>query len=218
MRTPQPLLIRLTHWINVPTLAVMAMSGLQIFLAYPYFGPRGDAWELPFDIPEAITAGRWLGGARHLHFAFAWVLVINAIAYLAYLIASGEYKRRLFWPPRDAKNALRQQLFYVKAFAAKLRRKPAPVEEHHGFYNGLQRAAYTGALGLGILEVLSGLALWKPVSLHRLCWCLGGYDGARFIHFAVLVALMLFLVGHIAMVALHPKSLAEMVTGGTPRE
>ena len=224
MRRPQPLLIRITHWINVPTLVVMAMSGLQIFTAYPYFGPRGDQLLGPIDIPELFTLGGWLGGGRHIHFAFAWVLVANGVIYLAYIIASGELKRRWFWPPRDGKNAWHQQLFYAKAFAWRVKKLvsknpgPAPVEEKHGFYNGLQRAAYTSAIGLGVLEVLSGLAIWKPVSLHRLCWCFGGYDGARLVHFLVLVLLGLFLVGHLAMVAVHYKQFPEMVTGGEPHE
>jgi len=225
-RRPQPFVIRLTHWINVPTLAVMAMSGLQILRAYPYFGPQGAMYGGvigPFqgiDFPDEVRLGGWLGGARHLHFAFAWILIINALVYLGYTFASGEFRRRYFWPPRDAKPALVQQIFYVKAFAWRVKRLvskdpgPAPVQAPHDLYNGLQRAAYSGAVTLGALEVLSGIAIWKPVTFHRLAWVFGGYDGARFVHFLVLILIGLFLVGHLAMVAIHYKQLPEMVTGG----
>ncbi|MGN6104655.1 MAG: cytochrome b/b6 domain-containing protein, partial [Kofleriaceae bacterium] len=139
-RRRQPLLIRITHWLNVPALAVMGMSGLQILSAYPWFGPRGAtyAW-VPlsgWESPAWLRAGQWLAGARHLHFAMAWLLVINAIGYLGYLVWSGEWRRRLFWPPRDTRPAIHQALHYVRL----RKRPPAPA-----FYNGLQRFAYTAA-------------------------------------------------------------------------
>ncbi|MBA3457012.1 MAG: cytochrome b/b6 domain-containing protein [Deltaproteobacteria bacterium] len=188
-RRPQPLLIRITHWINVPVLAILAMSGLQIFLAYPFFGPRGAEYDwVPLSgwmPPEWIRAGGWLAGARHLHFAFMWVLVINAAIYVIYLAASGEWRRRLLW-----RNQARQR------------------------YNRLQRAAYTGALVLGIAEVLSGLAMWKPVQLHRLTWLMGGFDGARVIHFLAMLGLFGFVIGHVIMVIVHWRKFPEMITGG----
>lgn len=210
-RRPQPLLIRITHWINVPVMTILAMSGLQILRAYPYFGPRGDQWMwVPLQAwmtPEWMRAGGWLAGARHLHFAFMWPFVITGLVYLGYLAASGEWRRRLFWPPRDARPAAQQVLYYLRI------RKQAPAK---GLYNGLQRSAYTFAISLGILEVLSGLAMWKPVQLHRLTWLLGGYDGARVVHFLALLGLIAFTIGHVIMVAIHWRQFPEMITGGTP--
>ena len=208
-RRPQPLPVRITHWINVPVLTVMAMSGLQIFIAYPYFGPRGATYDwLPFQnwmVPPWMRAGQWLAGARNLHFALAWVLVGNALVWLAYLIYTREYKRRFFWPPRDLRPALQQIAHYLR-----IRKDPPPVD----LYNGLQRAAYTTAIGLGVLVVLSGLAMYKPVQLHHLAWLMGGYDGARVVHFFSMIALAGFVITHVIMVALHPRSLVEMVNGG----
>jgi thiosulfate reductase cytochrome b subunit len=208
-RRPQPLLLRLTHWVNVPALAIMAMSGLQILVAYPYLGPRGAAYSWwPFQgwkPPAWMRLGDWLAGARHWHFAFAWVFVGNAAIYLAYLAASGEWRRRTFWPPRDTRPALAQVLHYLRI------RKQAPPAD---LYNGLQRLAYTSALALGAVEVASGLAIYKPVQLHWLAWCFGGYDGARAVHLIALFLLLGFIVGHVIMAALHPRSLAEMITGG----
>ncbi|MDB4963345.1 MAG: hypothetical protein JWP01_3344 [Myxococcales bacterium] len=207
-RRPQPLLIRVTHWINVPALVLMAMSGLQILIAYPFFGPRGATydWMMQGWMPPAwMRAGSWLAGARHLHFAFAWLLVVNAIVYLGYLAASGEWRRRLFWPPRDTRPAIQQLLYYLRL------RKFAPAKD---LYNGLQRSAYTAAIVLAILEVASGLAIWKPVQLHRLTWLMGGYDGARVIHFLALVGLGAFVVLHVVMVIVHWRQVPAMITGG----
>jgi thiosulfate reductase cytochrome b subunit len=99
---PQPLLIRITHWVNVPVFFVMAMSGLQILAAYPYFGPQGEDWAwVPLHgwiAPEILRAGTNLAGARHLHFLFMWLLVGNAVFYVVYLFASGAYKQRLKRP------------------------------------------------------------------------------------------------------------------------
>jgi thiosulfate reductase cytochrome b subunit len=208
-RREQPWLIRLTHWLNVPLLFVMAMSGLQILVAYPYLGPRGQLatwWPLQgWNPPEWMRLGQWLAGARHWHFAFAWLLVSNGLAYLGYFFARGEWRRRVFLPRRDARHAVQMALHYV------LRRKePANA----GLYNGLQRLGYTAAIVLVALEVLSGLALYKPVQLRWLTTLFGGYDGARAVHLVALFALVGFVIGHVAMVLLHPRTLIAMITGG----
>lgn len=212
-RRAQPLLIRITHWVNVPALILMMMSGLQILRAYPYFGPQGALYEwVPlqgWDSPSWMRAGGWLAGARDLHFLFAWVLVINALIYVGYLAASGEWRRRLFWPPRDTRLAVQQVLYYLRI------RKQEPPKN---LYNALQRSAYTFALVLGFLEVLSGLAIWKPVQLHRLAWLMGGYDGARVVHFLAMLGLVAFVIVHVIMVIVHWRQFPEMITGGKPEE
>lgn len=209
----QPWLIRLAHWVNIPALAIMAMSGLQILVAYPYMGPRGRLYEWyplqGWNAPAWLRLGDWLAGARAWHFAVGWLLIGNGLLYLVYLVATGQFRRRLFWPPRDTMPALRQILHYLR-----LRKEPpAPA-----FYNGLQRLAYTSILVLGAVEILSGLAIWKPVQLRWLAVLFGGYDGARLVHFVGLAALGLLVAGHLFMVLLHPRSIIEMITGGKPRE
>ncbi|WP_163867793.1 cytochrome b/b6 domain-containing protein [Myxococcus eversor] len=208
-RRPQPWPIRVAHWVNVPLLVIMAGSGLQILAAYPMLGAQGRpyAW-YPFQgIPPPPWArlGDWLAGARGWHFAFGGFLALNGFAYLLYLAFSGEWRRRLFFPRRDTRNAVSTLAFYLR-----LRKEP-PAQE---LYNGLQRLAYTGALVLGILAVLSGLVLYKPVQLGAMATLLGGYDTARAIHLLVLASFVLFTVGHVVMVLLHPRTLGEMVTGG----
>jgi thiosulfate reductase cytochrome b subunit len=212
-RRAQPWFIRVTHWANAVLLSIMAGSGLQILVAFPFLGPRGEpyAWyplqgRLP---PALLTLGGWLAGARHWHFAFAWLFAANALAYLAYLLASGEWRRRLFFPRRDARNAWQTVLHDLR-----LRKEaPAPV----GLYNGMQRLTYSGVLLLAPLLVLSGLAMYKPVQLPRLTALLGGYDAARAVHLLVLAALAAFAVVHLIQVALHPGTLVDMTAGGQDR-
>src|SRR6266542_3863134 len=116
-RAVQPWVIRVTHWISAGVLVVMAGSGLRILAAYPSLGARGASYGwYPFQgvpPPASLTVGGWLAGARHIHFAFGWLLVLNALLYLGYLIASGEWRRRLFLPQRDARQAIGTFLGYL---------------------------------------------------------------------------------------------------------
>lgn len=215
-RPVQPAIIRATHWVNVVLLVVMAASGLRILIAYPHLGPQGAEYGwYPLQgarPPAALTLGGWLAGARHWHFAFAWLFVANAVVYLGYFLAAGEWRRRLFHPRRDARSAWETLLHDLR-----LRRAPPrPV----GLYNGMQRLSYTAVLVAALLAVLSGLAMHKPVQLPRLTALLGGYDVARAIHLGVLAALALFTVIHVVQVLLHPRTLADMTIGreGRPGE
>jgi len=208
-RSLQPLPIRLAHWLNVPLLLLMAGSGLQIFAAYPSLGPQGAQYRwYPFQgtpPPRWLRIGGWLAGARHWHFAIAWFFVLNGLIYLTYFVASGEWRRRLFLPQRDTWNAIRQFAYYTR-----IRSTPPPTD----FYNGLQRLAYTSVILFGALMVLSGLAIYKPVQLHWLTLLFGGYDGARVVHLGVLCLLALFVATHLVLVALHPREIINMITGG----
>ncbi len=208
-RRQQPLPIRITHWCNVVFIVLMAGSGLQIFTAYPALGPQGAQYSwYPFQNtppPQWLRIGGWLAGGRHWHFAIAWFFIVNGLIYLTYFFASGEWRRRLFHPGRDARNAIRQFAYYTR-----IRQSPPPED----FYNGLQRLAYTGVLLLGIVMVLSGLAIYKPVQFHPLTVIFGGYDGARVVHLAGLCLLAMFAAIHIVLVSMHPRELANMIAGG----
>jgi thiosulfate reductase cytochrome b subunit len=207
-RLTQPWLIRLSHWVNVIVLPVMAGSGLQILVAFPAFGPRGALYNwYPWNgsaPPSSLRVGSWLAGGRHWHFAFAWILVANGLAYLTYLVVSGEWRQRLFLPRRDSRNAVATLSHYLR-----LRKQPAAG----GLYNGLQRFAYSGALVLAVIQVATGFAIYKPVQLWPLTRLFGGYDPARTIHFLSLLGLAFFTAGHVIMVVLHPRTFPPMVTG-----
>ena len=198
----------MAHWVNVPLLVIMAGSGLQIWVAYPYLGPRGalvqsfplQGW-LP---PEWARIGQWLAGARHWHFAFMWLFLLNGLLYLGYLAASGEWRQRLFLPRRDTANALATAAYYLRL------RRVAPESTP---YNGLQRLSYTLALLFGALSVVSGWVLYKPVQLQLPGMLLGGYEGAKLLHTASLALLLAFTLTHVVLVALHPRTVVTMVTG-----
>jgi thiosulfate reductase cytochrome b subunit len=208
-RRAQPAAIRLAHWINIPLLVIMAGSGLQIFAAYPALGPRGAQYSwYPFQNvapPSWMRFGGWLAGARHWHFAIAWFLIFNGLIYLSYVIASGEWRRRVFIPTRDTSNAVRMFAYYLR-----IRTTPPPED----FYNGLQRLAYTSAILFGVVVVFSGLAIYKPLQLHWITAAFGGYDVARVVHLGCLVLLAMFTAMHLVLVALHPRTIVTMVTGG----
>jgi len=208
-RREQPLAIRIAHWSNVVFLVIMAGSGLQILTAYPALGPRGEQYSwYPFQNtppPEWLTLGGWLAGGRHWHFAIAWFFVANGLFYLIYFSASGEWRRRLFIPGRDFSNAFKQFAYYLR-----LRKNPPDPD----FYNGLQRMAYSSVILFGVIMVLSGLAIYKPVQLHFLAVLFGGYDGARVVHLAGLCLFGIFVLIHLILVATHPRELLKMITGG----
>jgi thiosulfate reductase cytochrome b subunit len=92
----------------------------------------------------------------------------------------------------------------------RIRRTPPPDD----FYNGLQRLAYTSVIVFGVMMVLSGLAIYKPVQLHPLTLLFGGYDGARVVHLAGLCLITLFVATHLVLVAAHPREILNMLTGG----
>ncbi|MGH7780818.1 MAG: cytochrome b/b6 domain-containing protein [Candidatus Binataceae bacterium] len=208
-RQLHPLPIRVAHWINIPLLAIMAGSGLQIYAAYPNLGPRGGLYKwYPLQgmtPPGWMRFGGWLAGARHWHFAIAWFLILNGLIYLAYLIFSGEWRRRMFLPARDAPGALAMFGYYVR-----LRTAPPPQD----FYNGLQRLAYTSAIVFAVIAVFSGFAIYKPAQLNLLTRLFGGYDPARAIHLGALIMLAMFTATHLVLVALHPRTIVNMVGGG----
>ncbi len=208
-RREQPLVIRITHWCNALFIILMAGSGLQILTAYPSLGPRGAEYSwYPWQgtpPPEWLTLGGWLAGGRHWHFAIAWLFVVNGLCYLGYQFASGESRRRFFLPYRDGSNVLRQFAYYLR-----LRKNAPPADP----YNGLQRLAYSSAIMFGLVMVLSGLAIYKPVQLHFLTVLFGGYDGARTVHLAGLGLIAAFVATHLILVALHPRVMAKMITGG----
>jgi thiosulfate reductase cytochrome b subunit len=191
--TIHPAIVRITHWINAVAIVIMVMSGWQIYNASPLF---------PFTYPRSITLGGWLAGAIQWHFAAMWVLVINGLVYFAYGFLSGRFRRKLLpiTPGAviaDASAALRGKLSH----------------DDLSVYNAVQRLLYAGILVVGVIIVASGLAIWKPVQLQWLTALFGGYDVARYVHFFAMAAIVGFVVIHVIMAVLVPKSLRAMIVG-----
>ncbi len=192
-----PLVVRVTHWINVLAVLMMITSGWQIYNASPLF---------PFTFPDAVTLGGWLAGALQWHFAAMWLLALNGLAYVVYGIVSGHFRRKLLpISPRELLRNVRD------AFRGKLAHDDLSV------YNAAQRAAYLALIFFLLVLVLSGLAIWKPVQLYWLAALMGDYEGARLMHFFAMAAVALIVVVHVVMVALVPRTFPTMITGRARR-
>ena len=187
-----PVTVRITHWINVAAMIVMVMSGWRIYDASPLFH---------FSFPVAITLGGWLAGALQWHFAAMWLLAVNGAVYLSYGILSGHYKRSFL--PVSLNSLLRE---FSNALHGRL-------SHDIGEYNPVQRTAYLGVIAVIVLVVLSGLAIWKPTQFQGLASLMGGYPGARLVHFLCMAAIVLFSVIHVTMVMLVPRTFIPMLTG-----
>jgi len=185
--------VRICHWINAVAILIMIGSGWQIYDASPLFG---------FVFPRSITLGNWLAGARHWHFAGMWLLVVNGIVYVTLGLATGRFRRKLL-PiyPSEVLHDLKAALTFRLSHA----------DLTH--YNAVQKVLYTGIILTGGVIVLSGLSIWKPVQFQELTSFFGGYDTARYVHFAAMTAIVVFLVVHVSLALVVPRSLRAMIAG-----
>jgi thiosulfate reductase cytochrome b subunit len=188
-----PLWMRVTHWLNAVAVIVMVLSGWRIYNASPIFA---------FRIPANLTMGSWLGGALQWHFAAMWLLVANGLVYLLLNLASGRFRKKLLPVSvggfiTDMKAALTGHL----------------AHEDISKYNTVQKVAYLAIILDLLLLVVSGLAVWKSVQFPLLRELMGGFDNARVVHFYAMAFAVAFLVVHLVMVALVPRTLVAMLRG-----
>ena len=191
--TIHPGWVRVTHWINALAILMMIGSGWQIYNASPLFN---------FEFSKHIALGNWLGGALLWHFAAMWLLVVNGIVYVTLGLATGRFRRKLLpiYPSEviaDAKAALTFKL----------------AHDDLSHYNAVQKVLYAGVIVTGIVIVLSGLSIWKPVQFQELTTLFGGYDFAHYVHFLAMSAIVGFLCVHVLLALLVPKSLRAMIAG-----
>jgi thiosulfate reductase cytochrome b subunit len=204
-----PLSRRIMHWLNAVAIFIMIGSGWRIY---------NEHTELPIDFgfPLYVTLGgnflqAWArdndyGEANALlwHFGAMWLLVFNYLAYMVVGFATGHFQRD-FLPIRprellhDLFDALRGHLSHDL-----------------GHYNAVQKLFYCGVLAIVLLTILSGLAIWKPVQFSPLAWACGGFDNARVVHCLGMLGIVGFLIVHLALVILVPKTLVAMVLGRIP--
>lgn len=188
-----PAWLRATHWINALAVVVLVTSGLQIYNATAFLG---------FAFPRDLTLGGWLGGALLWHFAAMWFLAVNGAIYLVLNGITMRFASKFF--------PLSFKAIFSDAVAA-LRGQLVHADPRH--YNAVQRLAYLFVMLDSVLLVVSGLVLWKSVQFPLLRTMLGGYEGARVVHFFAMSALVLFVVLHGVMVLLVPRTLLTMVRG-----
>jgi len=192
-RLIHPVWLRVTHWLNAIAVLLLVTSGWRIYDSTEFLG---------FGIPRGMTLGGWLAGALQWHFAAMWLLVANGLLYLLINVFTGRLRRQFFpISPREVLHDLGDAL------------KGKLSHEDLRHYNSVQRLAYLFVMVDSILLVLSGLVLWKSVQFPHLRELLGGYEGARRIHFFAMAALVAFFVVHVVMVALVPRTLIAMLRG-----
>jgi thiosulfate reductase cytochrome b subunit len=189
-----PRWVRITHWINALAMFMMIGSGWQIYDASPLF----DFLEFP----SGLALGGWLAGALLWHFAAMWLLLINGIVYVTLGVATGRFRRKLL--PIRPRAVLDD---FVAALRGRLSHDDLPV------YNSVQRLLYAGVLIAGVVIVLSGVSIWKPVQFKYVTALFGGYDVARYVHFFAMAAIVAFLTIHVALALIVPKSLRAIILG-----
>lgn len=168
----------------------MILSGWQIYNASP---------SLPVTVPNWMTLGGWLAGGIAWHISAMWLLVADGVAYLIYGVVTGHFRRTFGRPTvrdvlRDAGLALRFKL-------------PHQV----GVYNAVQRLMYILVIAAAVLAVITGLSIWKPVQLGFITDLFGGYAVARLIHLGLMVAIVGFVIVHLVLVTMFPRTLVSMV-------
>jgi len=184
------LLVRITHWLTALSVAALLVSGVAILIAHPrlYWGETGSFETASLiDLPLTLTYGH-SGWGRYLHFLSAWVSVLTGAVY----VASGLFTRHF------------------------RRLMPAAADPA---YNALQRNTYLAVVfGLFPLMIVTGLAM-SPAVTSVVPWIatmFGGHQSARTIHFFLAIAITLFVLGHVTMVALSGFAVrvSAMITGG----
>ena len=189
----QPAWVRLMHWTNALAMILMIMSGWQIYNASPLF---------TFRFSSSVTLGGWLAGALLWHFAAMWLLVVNGLIYLITGFATGRFRKKLLpISPGGVISDVKAALTFKLA------------HDDLTKYNSVQKLLYAGIILVGVVIVLSGLSIWKPVQLSWLVALFGGYDVARYVHFVCMSLICLFLIVHVVLAILVPKSLRAMIIG-----
>jgi thiosulfate reductase cytochrome b subunit len=190
-----PLPLRIMHWTNAVTMFIMIGSGWKIYNDEVLFGL--------LHFPDYLTIGKWAQHASQWHFFGMWILVLNGTAYLTYGLVTGRFRQMLLpirWSELIAtiKDALRFHLAHDD-----------PTK-----YNTVQKLLYVGVICVGVMIVISGLAIWKPVQFSELVALFGNFQNARLVHFFCMAAIVGFVVVHVGLALLVPHTLVAMVTGG----
>ncbi len=212
-----PLAIRWMHWINFPVLFMMILSGLMIYWAdsIPYQGHLGQVYRIGFGthtLVRLFPKGFWnaIHGSNKLsmglgyHVLFMWLFAFNGLLYVLYLAFSGEW--RLLLPDR---NSFHEAWLVVLHDLHLHRGLPPPLK-----YNGAQKIAYTLVILMGAGSLITGLAIYKPTTLHWITSLLGGYEMARWFHFWLTMGFCLFFLIHVVQVAMAGwNNFRAMVSG-----
>jgi thiosulfate reductase cytochrome b subunit len=190
-----PLPIRVMHWTNAVAMLLLIFSGWGIYNDEVIFGA--------LHFPSWVTLGGGPEGALQWHFFSMWILMANGVAYLGYGFWTGRFRRMLL-------------PIQVPEIVAEIRRALAFKLAHDDLtkYNAVQRALYIGVIAVIVIQVVSGLVIWKPVQFSELAVLFYDFQTARLVHFLGMAAIVGFLLVHVALALLVPQTLHAMVSGG----
>ena len=198
MRTGQllhPLALRIMHWVNAVAMIVMILSGWGIYDDYVIISG--------LHFPKYLRLGDWAAESLLWHFAGMWFLGLNGLAYLIYGAVTGRLRDKLLpITLGDVLHTIDETLRFRIA------------HDDITTYNALQKLLYIVVIVAGISQVITGLAIWKPVQLWFLVVLFGGFQGARIVHFLGMAVIAGFLLVHVALALLVPSTLKAMITGG----
>lgn len=194
-RRLHPVPVRIMHWVNALAMIVMITSGWGIYndsviISGLHFG-------------QSLRLGDWAAESLLWHFAGMWFVVINGLLYLAYGFITGRFRERLF-PIRvgEVVRTVRDTLHFRIAHEDLTR------------YNAVQKLLYIVVITAGVSQVLTGLAIWKPVQFSGLVSLFGGFQGARLVHFWGMAVIVGFLAVHVTLAVLVPRTIWAMLAGG----
>ncbi len=219
-------LVRITHWITTLCFLALLVTGIEIVISHPrfYWGETGNINTTPlfsFHIPSSralVPTGYGYvlpdqnGWSRYLHFQSAWIVVLTGLLYVISILFSGHLRKNLL--PGKGDLSWRS----LATAIVKPLRFQRPSEAEAWSYNVLQRLTYVFVIFvLFPLVIWTGLAMSPafvsafPLAVNSL----GGQQSARTLHLFVSVALVLFLLAHIAMIFLagFTSRMRAMITG-----
>jgi len=219
------ILVRCSHWLNIPLLFGLILSGISIYWSSPVYQHKPDPVTGNFDVAADIgiwicahvpgqyhyasppdwiynhmsLGPRMLAPALRLHWLCAYLFMLNGTAYVVGLLIGGGWRSLL--PRRtDLVDALGMFRYYLGVPFAKLTRRQWPHPLCNSKYNALQRAAYFSVPMAGFLSLVTGWAIHKPMQLHWLATLFGGFDAARVWHFWLMWLFIFFVVPHVILV------------------
>ena len=232
-------MVRLAHWVNIPTLLVLSLSGLSIYWAAPVIkipvgAERKDVFALLSSFlmrllnDHASVDRNWfydhfalgsgnLAYALNIHWFCAYLFMAIGLIYWIGLIIGGGYRALL---PRvaDIEQIPLMIKYYLNVVPAWILRKENKHPVVTTKYNALQRMAYFSVSIMGLLSILTGWAIHKPAQLGWLQAAFGGYDWARLWHFLLLLGFVGFLIPHVVLVVVDGwDTFRSMVVGWSSR-
>ena len=218
-----PFWVRWSHFSNLFFLFMLIRSGLSILMDHPrlYWNDHctpGTEWIrfTPLEVPKdrmwtAKDDARYLsplvstpgyrhtvGIARSWHFITVYGFVLTGVFFVIGLLTSTQWERLVPTSPGVFVQAWNTFVLY-----ANFHFPPEP----NGFYgyNALQQLAYFATVFImSPLAILTGMAMSPALVNHFPSYTriFGGRQGARSIHFLMLVGFISFIVIHVTLVAL----------------